>query len=354
MSLQHSTLICAAVFHLVSPHAPEIAQAQVSPLSFDGIVSHGPAVCLGDDLYFFAQIPQQRSEVPLYMEMARAAEESTEYNLFRARIGEENAVSLMASGETAQFLGGTLIADPVRGQLATVHSAQASGWDAPTQIVTLDLETMDLHVAVDNRRHNTYPAFSPDGSMIAFFSAPADIHYRQNIAGQPIDGYQLHVVDLQSGEESTLSGPSRTPFASSSPAWSPGGSRLAFTAMLDFNQGVAVHIADVAGGDVLTLPVSDGPIAADSVIWVDENEVLFTRDGLRLCRQAADGSGEAIQVTERQISGPLMISPDHGVVLGQEVRTNGRLTQILLTAEGALFSGNTDEVLHNGILRQAP
>ncbi|MGD2205315.1 MAG: DPP IV N-terminal domain-containing protein [Anaerolineae bacterium] len=95
---------------------------------------------------------------------------------------------------------------------------------------------------------DTAPAWSPDGSQVAFISARTG-------------NWELYVVDAATGQETRLTD---HPAADVAPTWSPDGKRIAF--LSDRSGGWAVHVLDVqsvqvqeiiATGDAYPDPVSE-------------------------------------------------------------------------------------------------
>ncbi|NWF67862.1 MAG: PD40 domain-containing protein [Chloroflexi bacterium] len=83
----------------------------------------------------------------------------------------------------------------------------------------------------DNDEQDLYPAWSPDAQLIAFSA------YR---GGQ----YDLHVIDMRTGEESALTNDMVVEFV---PVWSPDGSQIAFCGIVD-ERGWGVHVLDIQQG----------------------------------------------------------------------------------------------------------
>ena len=82
---------------------------------------------------------------------------------------------------------------------------------------------------------DTAPAWSPDGSQIAFVSARSG-------------NWELYLVEIATGAERRLTDDAAADVA---PAWSPDGRRLAFLSNRD--GAWAVHILDLRSGQVQKL-----------------------------------------------------------------------------------------------------
>jgi Tol biopolymer transport system component len=138
-----------------------------------------------------------------------------------------------------------------------------------------NLKLLSEHVYIDG-----WPSWSPDGTKIAFASGDFDI----------TEGYaptKIEVVDVETGELTTISNEDDTPYATSA-TWSPTGDRIAFISRQPTrNQGDGptyrqlgdVYVHNLATGvaiDVTHRRVSH----ADHVSWspVDEHLLIYDID----------------------------------------------------------------------------
>ncbi len=126
---------------------------------------------------------------------------------------------------------------------------------------------------------------SPDGRRVAYVFSPHDDRNRS----------ELHVVDLDTGEDLALTG---TPeHHDRNPAWSPDGTRLAFT-----SEKPGWHEIFVIGGDGAgECQVTDGGHNYSELAWhPDGNEVVAVRDrhGVTALVVVAIASGEVEVVAE--------------------------------------------------------
>ena len=134
--------------------------------------------------------------------------------------------------------GGTLTSMPA----AEVSSYGLIAFSANNQIYVMNADGSDLRLLTDGAPGvtNQYPAFSPDGSRLAFI--------RYESKGK---GYSLSVVGIDgSGLQSVLSSPG----ALGEPTWSPDGSRIAFIRGQDMTVEGAAYLA-TCGSEIYVVDV---------------------------------------------------------------------------------------------------
>ena len=90
--------------------------------------------------------------------------------------------------------------------------------------------------------HNHFPAWSPDGKMIAFVSG---IYPTQNIYTMNADGSDVRQITWDV-------------FDAYRPTWSPDGSRIAFTSFRDVREDVSIFVVEPDGSNLTRIPDKTG------------------------------------------------------------------------------------------------
>ncbi len=180
--------------------------------------------------------------------------------------------------------------------------------------------TSDLYVArpdgtgavriTHSGRHDTEPAWSPDGKWLAYISLPAGTS----------GNFSLHVVQPSGHDDRTLVDGVTT---LSAPAWSPDGKQIAYGSRNGLDQQIAV--VDAGGGAPRWLAFTKG---ANSAVW-SGNRIAFEGDDGVL--RSATIAGADLRTLSKNASSPA-ISPD------------GRYLAYLLPAAGGtqVFVANAD------------
>jgi dipeptidyl aminopeptidase/acylaminoacyl peptidase len=168
-----------------------------------------------------------------------------------------------------------------KGGFFDIYAANADGTDV---------------VRLTHDRDARLPAWSPDGSRIAFT--------RQGQAGS-----QIYVMNVDGTDSIALTHGSEF---SVRPTWSPDGSRIAFESVADGNSDVYVMNAD--GGGVTRL--TDDPAADYNPVWSpDDEHIAF----------ASDRSPSGIYVMRTDGSDVRLVEPDGDIAnLGLAWSPNGR------------------------------
>ena len=158
-----------------------------------------------------------------------------------------------------------------------------------SEIVTSALDGSDLRKLTSNKALDAYPAWSPDGTQIAFYS---DREVR------PAYGFHLYIMDSDGSDERSLVSSSlistRQP-----PVWSPDSNRIAFVARQSdptetgYDRRYIIHTVRPDGSGLTEL--GD---AASSPVWSpDGTRIAFIREGEEtrgLYTMDPDGSNERL------------------------------------------------------------
>jgi hypothetical protein len=184
--------------------------------------------------------------------------------------GTSNRTGNVASGDTVQIIFD--VACATAGQLAIVDERDGNPEIYSIKVNGADPVRLTTRVGTDGD-----PAWSPDGSRIAFHS---------NRDGN----YEIYVMNADGSNPVRLTNSSDS---DESPAWSPDGTRIAFTSNRDGNLELYVMNAD---GTNLVRLTSDVMIDLDPAWSPDGQQIAFVsgRDGnANIYVVNADGSGLA-------------------------------------------------------------
>jgi Tol biopolymer transport system component len=158
---------------------------------------------------------------------------------------------------------------PLNGKIAFTHFNCCS---QPEQIATIDEDGSNLTTLTNVFTHAEDPAFSPDGSQIAF----------SMVSG---GSFQIWLMNADGGNQHRVTNSARNDY---NPAWSPDGSKIAFAGN---NQ---IYVINSDGTNEVQL--SDGTTPDDFPTWSpDGSKIAFTKNvssgNAQIYVMNADGTG---------------------------------------------------------------
>jgi WD40-like Beta Propeller Repeat len=254
---------CALFLAAILVHGDPLAAEPIAPTDQVDLSPYADVarVTVDDVVYFINDPRAQARDLP--------------HNLYRANTDGSGVTALLSTEEAEACLGGYLIADPRGGLLAWVHSRyEPETRGTLARLIIFDTQTGALRTLVDEDREIFTPVFSPDGSMIAFFSAPKTVAFDQH-EGFPEGGCRLDIVDVESGEVRIMGEPSWEAHPSSPPSWSPDGEWITCVASIWQRQGMFVHVDRVADSESHPLDLGDDVFPRAS-LWIDSNTLLVS------------------------------------------------------------------------------
>ena len=225
-----------------------------------------------------------------------------------------------------------------------MYTVAADGSGEPTQLTSGDYE-------------DVRPAWSPDGTRIAFVSAR---HADWDIA----PGEDIHLVSADGGEPTMLTA---TDGFATLPSWSADGSRIAYAftpGLFDDPRHAQIAVVDVESGErrllTETLDRNSSPYPEmREPIWDGEDLVFAVEDAgnTHLYRVPADGS----EAPERIVGGDVSVTGFDlaGGTLAHTVTTPTSLAEVFvgerkLTDVGAEFAGGRELVAPERFVAVSP
>ena len=181
--------------------------------------------------------------------------------------------------------------------------AFSSERDGNYEIYVMDADGRNQRRLTNNRLHDRYPSWSPDGTRIAFTSGKdKDVDLVPgDIAGKRP---QIYVMEANGKNRQKLS---NNDFAAQ-PSWSPGGTRIAFTGRATVDAPDHIYVMDADGKNPRNL-TKQNPINQLLVDW----EPSWSPDGERIAFAASrDAFGWCIYMMDADGSNQQRLSDNSG------------------------------------------
>ena len=156
--------------------------------------------------------------------------------------------------ETGLRLGGKVL----------FHRRETTGW---LQVYVLDLETQETQALTEGEANNYDPAWSPDGTQIAFISDRSPLSEYGTLWLMDADGTHQRSL-LEEGN-----------YIEMGPSWSPDGTRIAIESNRPGKVGInpEIFIVDVASGELTNL-TQDPAFEANPAWSPDGAQIAFVSD----------------------------------------------------------------------------
>lgn len=158
-------------------------------------------------------------------------------------VEETGSLSVADATRIAETETALLTATPTGGGVGQI--AYASDKSGVPQIYLINLDGTDEHQLTDLEEGACQPAWDPSGTQLAI-TTPC-LKSRDDYAGSNIWLLSIDVVGNVSAPEPLLLGPA----GNFDPAWSPDGSRIAFTSLRDGR--AQIYVTDLDSGDLLNV-----------------------------------------------------------------------------------------------------
>lgn len=172
------------------------------------------------------------------------------------------------------------------------------------------------------RTTDAYPAFSPDGTKIAYMS-------------NPDEEFDVYVVDLPAGSRKRLTD---APERDGTPVWSPDGTKIAFMSERDGHR--QVYVMDADGSNQVNL--SNDAASEEHPFWsADGSRILYISDqgagegNADVWEMAADGSGKHRIAATPEMETYASWSPDGKRIVCRRILSEDDWAVVTMDADGS-------------------
>jgi len=164
------------------------------------------------------------------------------------------------------------------GKIAFISNRDDSNWEI---YVMNTADGSDVTRLTNNRFFDVDPAWSPDGTKIAFRT-------ERDGAGIPYSNAEIYVMNADGSNPTRLT---NNPYFDAEPSWSPDGTKIAFSTGRDGGIG-EIYVMNADGSNPTRL--TNNPFAHETAPdWSpDGTKIAFQREGQIWVMNAADGGGQ--------------------------------------------------------------
>jgi len=125
---------------------------------------------------------------------------------------------------------------------------------ANNDVFVMNADGSDVHNLTDGIGNNSFPAWSPDGSQLAFIS-----DRDRQVTGEPFSGSSVFVMNADGSDVRSLTDSDGVDWL---PTWSPDGNRIAYYTFED--NSMSIRIFDI--GDANQIQISNGILGEEANI----------------------------------------------------------------------------------------
>lgn len=151
-----------------------------------------------------------------------------------------------------------------------VRLAFVADWDGDNEIYVMYEDGSDLTQLTYNSSNDAGPAWSPDGTKIAFYSQ------RDHVPDHEGPPQEIYVMNADGSNQKRITNNTTSDYC---PAWAPDGKRIAFSSFYYSYDTVRIEIINEDGSGQTTF--IDTPLDDFCPVWSpDGNQILFQSQGI--------------------------------------------------------------------------